>query len=214
MVKSKHNNYFQNYFREVCLAKDNSDALDIYSQKYPSVIVFNCHEKKLKGLDAVKKIRQHDKETIIALITDNIEKKELLETFGLRLIGCLIEPFKKNDVQNLLNRIDGELTAKSQDTILLKNQCSFDIRTQSFYNRVHQKVKLTKYETFLIEILIKKRDQWVENETIGYHIWENDFFEKDCTGRLKTLINTLRKKIPKNTIVNSYGMGYKIEVIH
>ncbi|SFV70085.1 Putative two-component response regulator [hydrothermal vent metagenome] len=214
MVNSKHNNYFQNYFREVYLAKDNSDVLDIYSQKYPSVIFVNCHEEKMRGLDAVKAIRQFDKEAIIALLTDKIEKEELLESFGLNLIACLVEPFQKNEIQKLLSRIDSELTPASKEAILLKNRCCFNSQTKDFFNTERKKIGLTKYETLLIEILLKHKDQWVDNETIGYHIWEDEFYEKNCTGRLKTLINTLRKKIPKDTILNSYGMGYKIEVLH
>ena len=212
MVKSKDNNCFQNYFREVYLAKDNSEALDIYLQKYPSVIFFNFHEKKMNGLDAVKTIRQSDKDTIIALLTDTIEKEELLDIFGLHLVGCIVKPFQKANIQKLLYSIESELNSTAQEAILLKNRCCFNIRTRSFFNALHQKVLLTKSEILLIEILLKHKNQWVENETIGYHIWEDEFFEKNCTGRLKTLIATLRKKVPKKTIINSYGMGYKIEV--
>ena len=213
MVKNKYNNYFQNYFREVYLAKDNSDVLDIYYHKYPSVIFFDCHEEKMRGLDAVKVIRQFDKETIIALLTEKIDKEELLETLGLHIMGCLIEPFDISNIKELLTNIDNELVIKFKGTILLSNRCYFDIHTQSFYDELRQKVILTKHEVMLIEILLKYKGQWVDNETIGYHIWEDDFFEKNCTGRLKTLINTLRKKVPSKTIVNSYGMGYKIEIV-
>jgi len=214
MVDSKYNNYFQNCFKEVYIAKDNSDALDIYFKKYPSVIIFNSHEKKLKGLDSVKKIRQFDKDTIIAMFADKIEKDELLDSFGFNIMAYLVEPFRKTEVQKLLTRIDSELTLSSKDIVVFKNRCRFNNLTKDFFNIEDKKIRLTKYEILLMEILLKHKNQWVDNQTIGYYIWEDDFFEKNCLGRLKTLINTLRKKVPKNTILNSYGMGYKIEVFH
>jgi len=214
LVNSKYNDYFRNYFRKVYLAKDNQEVLDIYYKKSPSVIFFNCHEKKISGLDVIKYIRKSDKETILALIADTIEKEELIEILGLHLMGCLIEPLFKDKVQELLQKIDNELIPISKDIIPFKNGSSFNRQTKNFFNTDNQKIILTKSEILLIEILLKHREQWVNNETIGYYIWENDFFEKNCTGRLKTLINSLRKKIPKKTIVNSYGMGYKVEVIH
>jgi len=34
--------------------------------------------------------------------------------------------------------------------------------------------------------------------------------KQDCKGRFKVLLNGLRKKLPKNTIINNYGLGYRI----
>ena len=127
LVNSKYNDYFRNYFRKVYLAKDNQEVLDIYYKKSPSVIFFNCHEKKISGLDVIKYIRKSDKETILALIADTIEKEELIEILGLHLMGCLIEPLFKDKVQELLQKIDNELIPISKDIIPFKNGSSFKI---------------------------------------------------------------------------------------
>jgi len=72
------------------------------------------------------------------------------------------------------------------------------------------KVHLTKKETLFLELLKRGNGDFVSKNDIEFHIWNNDSTNRDCSGRLKTLVYELRKKIGKESIVTCYALGYKI----
>lgn len=61
-----------------------------------------------------------------------------------------------------------------------------------------------------MKILLKSKHQFFSPEVIEHDIWEEDFYREDCHIRLKYLLYGIRKKLPKGSIVNSYGLGYKL----
>jgi DNA-binding response OmpR family regulator len=81
------------------------------------------------------------------------------------------------------------------------------------FDKNHHEVKLTKKEKKLINILVKSKKQFVSSDILEYTIWEDESMKYDCKGRFKVLLNGLRKKLPKYTIINSYGLGYKIQTV-
>jgi len=62
----------------------------------------------------------------------------------------------------------------------------------------------------LARFLLKSKGKYLSQETIEYNIWEEEYLNYNCDGRLKTLLNSLRKKLPPKSILNSYGVGYRI----
>lgn len=73
-----------------------------------------------------------------------------------------------------------------------------------------EEIKLTKHETLFLELLTSKKDRVFSSDEIYDYLW-NQF--EDCetsATKLKDLIKRLRKKIPKDSIENIYGAGYKL----
>jgi DNA-binding response OmpR family regulator len=54
------------------------------------------------------------------------------------------------------------------------------------------------------------KEKYVSSEQIEHTVWEEDSAFEDCHSRLKALLYGLRQKLPENTIVNSYSLGYKL----
>jgi DNA-binding response OmpR family regulator len=194
--------YFEQYFRDVILM-ENYKNLTTY---YPIIFLFD-------NMDIAKKIRKYNKDSIIAFFSNKIiNKKDLIEALPLRLLGFIEIPFKKNEILNLLNTIDKEIEDIHFNNIcLLKNNYLFDFDHQILYDENRKEIKLTKKEKKLINILVKSKKQFVSSDTLEYNIWEEESMKQDCKGRFKVLLNGLRKKLPKDTIINNYGLGYKIK---
>ena len=69
-----------------------------------------------------------------------------------------------------------------------------------------QIIKLSKNERALLELLIEKHPAPISYESIDAIIY-------DCEGSknaIKLLINSLRNKIKKDSIMNISGFGYKL----
>ena len=196
--------YFKKYFKDIFLVKDNSEALAIYQRK-PYPIVFLNDE-----MDIVKKIKAYNREIIIVIVSKNISKNSLIEAVLLHLSGCIEMPFEVGKVEHLLESIDSDLELLYSHMDKLKSGYMFDSQYQILYDENRNEVKLTKKERRLITILLQSKYQFVGIETLEYHIWENESMKEDCGGRFKALLNTVRKKLPKGSIINRYGMGYKL----
>jgi len=208
-----YEHYFIDYFKNIHIAVDNSDALKIYNERHSSVLFLDCNDKKTNTLDIIKEIRKTDQDVIIAVFTEKLEKQQLLKALPLKLIGCLVEPLDINVIEALLNEINAELLLRANKKIYFSHGYSFEFDTKDIYDNQYNKVHLSKNETLLMEFLLKNKNYWVENDLLGYYIWGDSFYEKDCNGRMKTLLYSIRKKLPKDTIRNSYGLGYMVETI-
>jgi DNA-binding response OmpR family regulator len=206
---SKERQYFENYFSEIELVGSNSEALSRYHQNSFFTIFLDSDSKKDSAFDICKRIRANDKQTVIAILAEVLDKEKLQKALPLHLSGCIEKPFNKNQVEDVLCNVHNDLEFLSSDTIRFKNGYHFCTKQQILYGSFHEEIKLTKNELKLLNLLIKAKELITE-ETIGYEIWEEDSFELDLSNRLKNLLYNLRRKLPKDSISNSYKLGYKL----
>ena len=104
-----------------------------------------------------------------------------------------------------------EIKANSSEIKKLKNNYFFDMNKEKLYNELKKEIKLTKNEKHFLRIMFNVKESSVARETLQYLIWEEASLHKNCDGRLKSLLNGIRKKLPKNSIINQYGVGYMLE---
>lgn len=69
-------------------------------------------------------------------------------------------------------------------------------------------ISLTAKEIDLLDYLIKN-NRVVANEELKAAIWENEYEATESA--LKNLLNKIRKKIGKESIINISGVGYKLD---
>ena len=70
-----------------------------------------------------------------------------------------------------------------------------------------KKQSLTKNESRLLELFLINKNKFVKNEDIIKQIWSD---KEVSSSAFKSLINRLSNKIGKDTISNSFGIGYGI----
>jgi DNA-binding response OmpR family regulator len=202
--------FFENYFNEIRLVKSNTEALSLYHQNSFFTIFLNADSAEDNAFDICKKIRKNNNRTVIVILTDRLDKEKLQKALPLHLSGCIKRPFKKNQVEDVLSNVDHDLALTSTHIMKLKDGYRFDRIRQILYDNYQNEIKLTKYELELLNLLLKADNRPVSNSMIEHKIWEDDSLRVDCDRRLKNLFYTLRKKLPKDTVVNNYGVGYKL----
>jgi two-component system, OmpR family, response regulator VanR len=69
---------------------------------------------------------------------------------------------------------------------------------------------LTSKELDLLSFLIKNSNRIVSTDELKANIWEDCFEATDSA--LKNLLNKLRKKIGKESIINISGVGYRLDL--
>ena len=202
-----------NYFHKVYTAKDGKEALEIYHDKKPDILLLDITMPKLNGLDVAKSIREENEEIPIVMLTAHSETDKLLRAVPLKLEEYLLKPINNKRLQNTMLDLIHKL--ESKDIVELKEGLSWNKRNNNLlYEK--QEIKLTLKENLLIELLTKTAGDYFIRDTIIYHVWPDEIPDASHDRKLTKLISRLNKKIMMETgstitlIENSYALGYRL----
>lgn len=200
--------YLNKLCKKVWEAKDGLEALEVYEDYSPDIIISDIKMPRLDGLAMAKKIRQTDKSTPIILATAFTDTAYLLKAVELQLIKYLVKPITS---AKLLDALNLAYVCIHQDEELI-----ISIGVDSIYDTLNKTliindsiIKLTKNETLLLGLLAKNKNKAVNYEEIENAIWLDDGMSMDT---LRSLMRSLRKKLQGIHIENVSGMGYKLNI--
>lgn len=201
--------YFSRLFGVVYEAKDAFEALDFVVNRNPDIIITDIKMPKMSGLDFVKKVREFNKEVQIIVLTAFTDTNYLLQAVELGLVKYLIKPIRHDKILPVLNQCVKNLTQKESNLKFISINCVYDFfnRTLTNDNKI---VKLTKNELEFLELLCNKLDNVVSYKEIENRIWYDSVMSENA---IRSLVRNLRRKLPKNTLINVAKIGYKIESI-
>ena len=106
----------------------------------------------------------------------------------------------------MLDKISIDLLRSSEKIVRFDENIYFNQTSKKLYNK-NIELKLSKKELSLLELFIINRNKDITIEDIMSHCWSDIFIEVSLDS-VKSLVSNLRKKLPKDTILNVYGVGY------
>lgn len=184
-----------------------------FSKKY-DIIILDIIIPQLNGLELCRKIRQHDANVNILMLTALGTLDDKLEGFEAGADDYLVKPF---DFPELLARIKslvkrghhGDDDPKNTENILR----SADLELNTSNKRVKRggkEIVLTAKEFALLEFLILNKNKVLSKVEIAEKVWDITF--DTGTNVIEVYINFLRNKIDKGFPVKllhtMVGMGY------
>jgi len=210
-TRLNYTNYLEGYFKEVYSVKNGEEALKSYNKNKPDILLLDINMPKVNGLEVAKNIRIKDKTTRIIILTAHLEQDKLLFAAELNLTKYLPKPISRSDLKMALQKASDELKELkgNLELINLYNDYSWNKTTKNLTLKEND-IKLTKYETLLLEILSSQKERVFTLDEISLHLWDDIDDIEINTNKLKDIIKRLRKKLPINTIENIYGAGYKL----
>ncbi len=199
--------YLGRLFKKVWGAKDGLEALDMYEDYRPDIIISDIKMPKLDGLAMSKKIRQKDKNTPIILTTAFTDTGYLLKAVELQLIKYLIKPITSVKLLDALSMAYEYINQDKHYSVTLTSDTVYDrLNKALLVNNVA--MKLTKKENQLLDLLVLHRHRAVSYEEIEKTIWHDAYMSIDT---LRSLVKSLRKKIGSVKLENLSGFGYKLK---
>lgn len=198
--------YFNRLFEQTYEASNAIEALKIYEDEKPQIIVTDIQMESLSGIEFIKKIRRIDKNCQIIILSAFLDTKYLLDAIELNLVKYLTKPIKYDELYNALIECVDNLKEDNSSVTYFSNNSFFNIDEKKlvFENEV---VKLTQKELELIELLTKNKNKITQYQEIEYHIWYDSVMSENA---LRLLVKKLRKKLPSDTLENIPKIGYKI----
>ena len=199
--------YLEKLCKKVWGARNGLEALEVYEDYKPDIIISDIKMPKLNGLEMASKIRKTDKETPIILATAFTDTDYLLKAVELQLIKYLVKPISSTKLLDALNLAYGHLHQETLNIIKINQHTIYDTlnKTLIINNEI---IKLTKNERLLLELLARNHQQAVSYKEIENTIWLDTGMSIDT---LRSLVRLLRNKLKDITIENVSGIGYALK---
>lgn len=209
LVKFLENNFI------LKAVSDSTRALDIYNDFKPDILITDIDMPGLNGIELSKKIRKLDKNIKIIILTGHDDINYVLNAVELNLTKYLIKPVTKESIDDALKlAIDDINSYKVVDKRKLKISddlyWNYETKVLTYKN---EEIKLTKNEIIFMDILANNPNQAKKYDEIGVVIWNYKYYVEEVKGPLKTLIHSLKNKLPQTVIKNVSGIGYKLEIL-
>ncbi|MDI1471147.1 response regulator transcription factor [Thermodesulfovibrio sp. 1176] len=177
-----------------------ANVLNVYSF---DVIVLDLVLKFSRGEDLITYIREKGIETPILILTAKKDFSNKEECFLRGADDYLIKPFEPKE---LVLRIQALSKRKRLPFIMNIGDIIINIDAKTI-KRGNEELKLSKTAWDLLTLLIKRRGEIVDNETILNYVWAGKAVGDEV---IRTYIKELRKILPEGAIENYKGRGYKL----
>lgn len=207
-VRKNYVLYLEKYFDKIYEASDGLEALNLYKDKKPNILLLDITMPQLNGLEVIRKIREVDQTTPIIVLSAHSHKEYLFEAIKLNLVDYLIKPINRNEFKEVIESSFDRLknnTVEHEDKVVINNKCYWDARSRILFFK-DKIVDLTKNERILFELLLNKKNQIVKPVEISSYVWNTENDINDAS--IRNLVKRLRKKLPVDIIDSIYGSGY------
>lgn len=119
LIRKNYRDFLSIYFNEIYETDSSSEAIVLFKQNRPDVILMDINIKGASGIDVIKKIRLIDKHTKIIILSAHKDENYLFSAIELNVTSYLVKPVKREQFkQTILKTID---EIKESDIIDFKN---------------------------------------------------------------------------------------------
>ncbi len=206
MVRKSAVEYLSRVCKEVLEAKDGKEAIGIWREYKPDIIITDISMPRLNGIDMASYIRAQDKDVQIIIATAHSNTDYLLQAVELQLVKYIIKPITKEKLIGALEKSMELMDDKSKFNLALSPTCLYNAYERVIYEN-NKEIKLTKNETLFLDLLAHHHTRVVKYEEIESAIWAYEGMSQDA---IRSLVRGIRKKVPENCIENVSGSGYKL----
>ncbi len=214
-LESRENYAFilKEYFSNIFLAKNGKEALTLYYEKEPDILLLDISMPLLNGLDLVKTIRKDDLHTPIIMLSAHSDRETLLYAVGLKLEAYLLKPIDDTMLKETIVKLVRQMHSK--EILYLRENLIWD-RAHSYLIYHGKELKITKKERLMLQLLSQNLGTYVSHNELIIHIWHDEIPDHSHDNKLIQLIYRFNKKImqnissPAHLIENSYTLGYRL----
>ncbi len=199
---------------KVCTAEDGEQALRIYQQEKPTLILLDIMLPEVSGYDVCREIRKQDDVTPILMLTAKGQEVEKVVGLEMGADDYIVKPFGVNE---LLARIRARLRrSKAKPASLDTGPIAFGdivIDPKTYSGKKGRKAfSVSARELALLRYFIEHDGEVMERFTLLDEIWGIRY--QGTTRTLDQHIAKLRRKIEKDSaqprfIQTVHGVGYR-----
>jgi DNA-binding response OmpR family regulator len=212
VVRENYLNYLKRFYETVYEASNAEDAYHIYKNKKPNILLVDIRLPGKSGIEFLQSIRKYDHSVRAVMLTAMSDVTTLLDVSELKLTKYLVKPISRHELKDALEIAVKEIvdfTTYANRVVHIKDDLYWDQDKEKLIAE-GKEIFLTRKEREFLALLFSHVNNVIKSEDIIYELWYD--YDSSKTTSLKTLVKTLRKKLPQNFIKNVFGIGYKVEI--
>lgn len=183
-------------------------AKDILNNHHIDIIISDINLPNKSGIEFIKELRKIDRTIPVILLSAYTDKEYLLEATKLKLVDYLTKPIDFKELNQALQKSVVDILDNSRYIINFTNEVKYNVLHKKLYLKENE-ITLTSKELILLDFLIKNNHRVISHDELKANVWEDLLEASDSA--LKNLLNKLRKKIGKESILNISGVGFRIQ---
>lgn len=192
-------------------AESGDEALALYHQVNPDLIVLDIMLPDMDGVDICKRLREFSEVPII-MLTARVEEVDRLMGFEAGADDYVCKPFIPRELVARIRAVLNRTQRNSEQKVLRTGRLMLDI---SQYKATVDsiEIKLTQNEFSLLKVMISTPNRVFSRQelltaTQGQSI---DIYERTIDTHIKNLRKKLNQVAPQSNFIESiYGIGYKL----
>lgn len=200
----------------VSIARDGEEALRLFAETKPDVLVADVMMPRLDGFELVRRIRKNDQQTPVIFLTARSGVNDVVHGFEIGANDYLKKPFGMQElivrIKALLGRACTIAPPSPADTHFTIGQYLFDAVIQRLTHvPTGARIELSYRESEILRRLCMHPSEVVTSQSLLLELWGDDSFFNNKS--LHVFITKLRHRLaqdPSLRIVNVRGIGYKL----
>lgn len=197
------------FFDKVIEARDGEEALELFFEYKPDILLLDICMPKCDGLKLLKEIRKSHKRVPVIIMSAHAEPIYFQQSIELNICKYLLKPFSKESFLDALKTCAEWMYEWGEGGLIKVGENLFYDPEACLLLREGEQFLLTKKERLLFEYLLRQKNRVISFEELEEAIWAGKGGSKEA---LKALVKELRKKLAKESIENVFGIGYKLGI--
>lgn len=215
---------FSQLFKNVSVANNGKEALDIYNQHYDTtntyfdLVISDINMPLLNGVELTKELYKINQDQLIIILSAHNESEYLIELINLGIKQFLMKPLEIEKLLALFFNTAKEINDTKQlnssnnleqNSILsLSDDYKWDKESKTL-SKNGTFIKLTNYETSILQHLIENSPRIIASEEILNCVWKDKQFDVH-ENVVKSTIHRIRQKTPGLFLENISKLGYRL----
>lgn len=209
-IRSGYLNFLDMEFAKVYGASNGKEALELYHDVKPDIMILDINMPIMDGLQVAKHIRKEDDKVKLLMLTAYSDKNKLLQAIELNLYKYLIKPVSTFEFRDVLFEIVKDIEKNVDDYLTIDKEFKWNKNKKILY-RNEEEMYLTKKEMLLLDLFCSNPNTTYSNEDILNLVWEDEINVEYSTNKVRSLFSKLKTKIGANLFTSIYGVGYRLK---
>lgn len=196
------------FFKDVYIAGNGKEALEIYRQSTVHVIIADIKMPKMDGLAMAKEIRKANPDIPIIITSGFTDKEDLLDAIRLHLVDYLPKPISYSALKEALGVCASRIVKNGGIMMRIDHIRYYDPLKKLLYCQ-NGEVQLTKKEYLLIELFIRNQNRLMTRHEIEQSVYEGEPVSESA---YKNLMFRFRQKVGADNLLNVKDGGYLLRI--
>ncbi|MGE0201370.1 MAG: response regulator transcription factor RpaB [Candidatus Melainabacteria bacterium] len=208
---------------ETATASDGEEALEVFGQFHPDLMILDIMMPKMDGYGVTKEVRKSD-DTPIIILTALGDVAERITGLELGADDYVVKPFSPKElearVKCILRRTaskNGSSAGRDTNNVVALNNIKIDLNKRQVF-RKNERVRLTGMEFSLLELLVTNSGKPFSRSEILQAVWSYPPENRIDTRVVDVHISRLRSKLESDVsnpelILTARGIGYMFQKI-